>query len=223
MRQVIGYIRVSTKEQGDSRNGLEAQTSDIERFCESSGYTLLELHEEVASGALDLDSRSVLRRVIAKARNLKCPVMVSKLDRLSRDVAFISSLMTQRVPFVVCDLGDDVDPFVLHLYAALAEKERKMISVRTKAALAKLKERGVKLGNPRNLSKAGDKGRKAVIAQADDFAAKLRPTIERMKRDKMSLQAIARELNEQGTPTARGGLWTAKSVSNLVSRWDDVK
>jgi DNA invertase Pin-like site-specific DNA recombinase len=217
--KIIGYARVSTKEQGDSRNGLEAQRADLQRFAAAEGFELVSVLEEVASGALDLSRRPVLMKALALARKHKCCVVVSKLDRLSRDVAFISALMARGVPFIVTELGADVDPFVLHLYASLAEKERRLIGKRTKDALAVLKAKGVKLGNPSNLQYAAANGRAAIVASADAFAEGLRPTIARMLADKMSLQAIAREFNAQGTATARGGEWTAKTVSNLVARW----
>jgi DNA invertase Pin-like site-specific DNA recombinase len=221
MKQVIGYIRVSTREQGDSKLGLQAQQTALEEFAKSKGYEILSVVEEIASGADGLEYRQMLRYALAQAKKNKCAVLVAKLDRLSRDVAFVSHLMTQRVPFIVAELGDDVDPFVLHIYAAFAESERRKISSRTKAALAALKAQGKQLGKPENLIAHAHKGRQAVARQADDFAAKLRPTIERMRRDSMTYQAIARELNAQGTPTARGGTWTAKTVCNLVARWTD--
>jgi len=220
MRQAYGYCRVSTGEQGDSRNGLEAQMAEIKRFAGAQGYELLGISEEVASGALDLRGRPILQRVLARARQHKAVVLVSKLDRLSRDVAFISSLMAQGVRFVVAELGDDVDPFVLHLFAALAEKERQMISQRTKAALAQLKAKGVRLGNPTNIALAGSLGRQAQASQADEFAARLRPTVKRMRDAGMSLRAIAQELNAQGTATARGGAWDSKTVGNVIARWE---
>src|SRR6266850_615336 len=108
----------------------------------------------------------------------KCSVLVSKLDRLSRDVAFVSGLMAQRVPFIVAELGRDADPFMLHLYAALAEKERRLISERTKAALAAMKAQGASLGNPKNLAAAGSIGRQALRAGADAFAAGLLPIVQ---------------------------------------------
>jgi DNA invertase Pin-like site-specific DNA recombinase len=107
---------------------------------------------------------------LATARSKKCCVLVSKLDRLSRDVAFVSGLMTQRVPFIVAELGRDADPFMLHLYAALAEKERRLISERTKSALAAKKANGAALGNPTNIAQAGNLGRKAQQAEADRHA-----------------------------------------------------
>lgn len=219
MNKMIGYIRVSTQEQGNSRNGLEAQRADLQRFAAAEGIELLTIAEEVASGSLDLAKRPVLNKALALARKHKCPIIVAKLDRLSRDVAFISTLMAKGVPFVVAELGTDVDPFVLHLYASLAEKERKMIGVRTKAALASLKASGVTLGNLDSLPTAAAKGRASMATSADAFALSLQPTIQRMLDAKMSLQAIAREFNAQGTATARGGEWTAKTVANVIARW----
>lgn len=152
MPDAIGYCRVSTAEQGKSGLGLEAQKAAIEAFAVREGFTVSEWFTEVMSGKRvsdTLDERPQLQAALKLGKSLKCPILVSRLDRLSRDVHFISGLMVQRAQFVVCELGTDVDPFMLHLFAALAEKERAMISQRTKAALAALKARGVKLGNPR--------------------------------------------------------------------------
>jgi DNA invertase Pin-like site-specific DNA recombinase len=120
------YLRVSTGRQGRSGLGLEAQREAVHRFAEAEGLELAGEHIEVESGkgADALDRRPQLAAALAEAKRRKCPVVVAKLDRLSRDVHFISGLMTQRVPFIVAELGADTDPFLLHLYAALAEKER---------------------------------------------------------------------------------------------------
>lgn len=222
MKTAYGYLRVSTREQGDSRNGLEAQREAVKAFALASGFELLGIVEEVASGALGLEGRPVLQRTLAKARQHKASVLVAKLDRLSRDVAFIASLMGQRVPFVVAALGEDVDPFMLHIHAAVAEQERRMISERTRLAMAQLKAKGVALGNPSNLVHAGSLGRDAQASSADAFAAKLLPTLSRMRRDGMTKQAMADELNAQGTPTARGGLWYATTVGNVLARLDKL-
>ncbi|WP_348627200.1 recombinase family protein [Mesorhizobium sp. WSM2561] len=125
---------------------------------------------ETGKGADALDRPPQLNAALALARQFKCPVVVAKLDRLSREVAFIAGLMVQRVPFIVAELGADADPFMLHLYAALAEKERRLISERTKAALASRKITGIKLGNPTNTVEAAAKGRKISIEEADRFA-----------------------------------------------------
>jgi DNA invertase Pin-like site-specific DNA recombinase len=143
---------------------------------------------------------------------------VSRLDRLSRDVHFISGLMAHRVPFLVADLGPDVDPFVLHLFAALAEKERTMISGRTKSALAAAKARGVVLGGPK-LAEARVMGVEAIKAEADRHAANVLPIIRRIQEGgAKSLRAIAAELNERRVLTARGGQWHAMSVKNILDR-----
>ena len=147
---IISYIRVSTARQGRSGLGLEAQREAIARFAEAEGFELAGefVEVETGKGADALDRRPQLAAALAEAKHRKCAVAVAKLDRLSRDVHFISGLMAERVQFVVTELGADVDPFLLHLYAALAEKERRLISQRTKDALAAKKAQGKRLGNP---------------------------------------------------------------------------
>ena len=138
MERAVAYYRVSTKQQQRSGLGIEAQKAAVARFTEAEGMQIIAeyVEAETGKGADALDRRPQLAAALSAARAAKCPVIVSKLDRLSRDVAFISGLMAQRVPFIVAELGADADPFMLHLYAALAEKERRLISERTKAALA---------------------------------------------------------------------------------------
>jgi len=147
-KPAIAYMRVSTARQGRSGLGLEAQQTTIQRFCEAEGVEIVREHVEVETGkgADALDRRPELAAALAEAKRRKCPVLVAKLDRLSRDVAFIAGLMAQRVPFIVAELGPDADPFMLHIYAALVEKERRLISARTKAALGAAKARGRRLG-----------------------------------------------------------------------------
>jgi DNA invertase Pin-like site-specific DNA recombinase len=153
-----------------------------------------------------------------EARRQRCAVAVAKLDRLSRDVHFISGLMAQRVPFVVAELGPDVDPFILHLFAALAEKERALIAARTKAALAAAKARGVVLGGPK-LAEARERAAATNKRLADAYAANVRPVIREMRRaGATSLHQIADALNARGITTPRGGRWYAKSVSNVLAR-----
>jgi DNA invertase Pin-like site-specific DNA recombinase len=134
-------------------------------------------------------------------------------------VAFVSGLMAQRVPFIVAELGRDCDPFMLHLYAALAEKERRLIAERTKAALAAKKAGGAKLGNPRNLERAGELGRSIQVATADEFVAGLVPVIRAIRTTGLTtLEAITQALNQRSIRSARGGHWYASSVSNLLVR-----
>ena len=155
---------------------------------------------------------------LKRAHKAKCPVIVAKLDRLSRNVHFISGLMAHRVPFIVAELGADADPFMLHLYAALAEKERALISARTKAALAAKKAAGAKLGNPR-AAEAAVKAHAANRAAADQFATNVLPIIREIQATgPTTLRQIAESLNAHGVRTARGGRWAASTVRNLLIR-----
>ena len=137
MFPIVAYYRVSTAEQGKSGLGLEAQRRAVASFAAQEGFTVIAEFTEVETGkgADALDRRPQLKAALEKAKKAKCEVVVAKLDRLSRDVAFIAGLMSQKVPFIVAALGRDVDPFTLHIYAALAEQERRMISQRTNAGL----------------------------------------------------------------------------------------
>src|SRR5437667_10780091 len=174
---------------------------------------------KTAQGADALERRPQLAAALAAAKSSKCSVVVAKLDRLSRDVAFVSGLMAQRVPFIVAELGRDADPFMLHLYAALAEKERRLISERTKAALSAKKAHGRKLGNPRNIESAGVLGRATQIAAADQFVAALVPVVDAIRNAGAStLEAISRALNEKGLRTARGARAHVSTVANLLAR-----
>ena len=221
MRQVVTYIRVSTQKQGRSGLGIEAQRAALARFAEAEGCEILAefVEIETGKGADALDRRPQLAAALAMARKAKAAVVVAKLDRLSRDVAFISDLMARRVPFIVAELGADADPFMLHLYAALAEKERRLISDRTRVALAAKKAHGVKLGNRTNLADASAKGAAAQRAEADDFAGKVLPIVRAVQSEgATTLRAVATALNERGVRTARGGEWHDSTVRNLLMR-----
>jgi len=147
MSNVIAYYRVSTDRQRRSGLGIEAQRTAVHRFAESEGLKIASeyIEAETGKGTDALDRRPQLAAALAAARVARCPVVVAKLDRLSRDVAFVAGLMAQRVPFIVAELGADADPFMLHLYAALAEKERRLIAERTRLALAAKKATGARL------------------------------------------------------------------------------
>jgi len=161
MDRAVAYYRVSTLQQHRSGLGIDAQRAALTRFCQAEDIAIIAEYVEVETGkgADALDRRPQLAAALAVAKAARCPVLVSKLDRLSRDVAFIAGLMAQRVPFVVAELGSDADSFMLHIYAALAEKERRLISERTRSALATKRAKGAVLGNPRNLPEAGSQGR----------------------------------------------------------------
>lgn len=221
MAQAVAYLRVSTARQGRSGLGIEAQREAIARFCEVEGYAVEAEHIEVETGkgADALDRRPQLAAALARAKRLKCPIVVAKLDRLSRDVHFISGLMAQRVPFIVADLGAGADPFMLHIYAAFAERERAIISARTKAALASLKARGAELGNRTNLAEASAKGGAARRAAADTFATNVLPVVRQIQGTGVrTLAEIAAALNARGVQTARGGAWHPMTVRNLMMR-----
>ena len=221
MPQIVAYLRVSTSQQGKSGLGIQAQRAAIARFCEAEGYAVEAEHVEVETGkGTDaLERRPQLAAALTRAKRLKCPVVVAKLDRLSRDVAFTSGLMSKRVPFVVAELGADCDPFMLHIYAAFAERERTIIAARTKAALAALKAKGVRLGNPTNLPQAQAMGRACGVLAADNFAANVLPLVRQMQAGgAVTLAELASGLNNRGVQTARGGMWHPMTVKNLLAR-----
>jgi DNA invertase Pin-like site-specific DNA recombinase len=220
-KPIVAYIRVSTQKQGASGLGLEGQQAAIERFCAAESFTLAQTFTEIetAKGADALDRRPQLAAALRRAAAYKCSVVVAKLDRLSRDVAFISGLMAQGVPFIVTETPN-ADPFMLHIYAAVAEQERTKISERTKAALAAAKARGVKLGNPHGpkpfTAEIQQQGIAAVRRNADARAQQLSELLAEFA--DQSANAAAKAFNERGIPTARGGEWTAKAVIRIRSR-----
>jgi DNA invertase Pin-like site-specific DNA recombinase len=209
MKAAVAYIRVSTSKQGKSGLGLEAQRTIIERFAQSEGFEIAEVFTEVQSGKDDDQRRPQLAAALEAARKAKAPVIVAKLDRLSRDVHFISGLMKHKVAFIVADLGADTDPFMLHLFAALAEKERRLIGQRTRDALAAAKERGTKLGglrdHGRDLKQAAIERAKALEPLFAELAGK-------------SAREIARLLNERSEPTPTGKPWSAMTVIRAQKR-----
>jgi DNA invertase Pin-like site-specific DNA recombinase len=220
MGQAVAYYRISTAGQDRSGLDIEAQREAVRRFAEAEEIIIIAEHVEVETGkgADALERRPDLARALAQARKAKCPVLVAKLDRLSRDVHFLSGLMTHRVPFVVAELGHDADPFMLHLYAALAQEQRALISTRTKAALAVKKAQGVKLGNP-HYREALKMAHSANRAAADRHAANVMPVIREITAAGVTtLLGIAKALNARGVHTARGGAWYAQTVANVLVR-----
>lgn len=218
MRNAVSYLRVSTREQGKSGLGLEAQSETVARFCRAEGFEVVATFQDVASGKLPVEARPGLAAALEGAKRVRCPVVVSKLDRLSRDVAFISGLMSRGVPFIVAELGADTDPFILHLFAALSEKERALISQRTKAALAVLIAQGRELGNQTNLEEARRLAASANRAVADQFAARVGTTVRQLREQGFTLASIAERLNTMRVPTARGGAWHPMTVRNVLRR-----
>jgi DNA invertase Pin-like site-specific DNA recombinase len=211
MQPAVAYTRVSTASQGRSGLGLEAQQAALARFAKAEGYTFAASFSEIETGKGSdaLERRPQLSAAMTAARRLKAPIIVAKLDRLSRDVHFISGLMSHKTPFIVAELGSDVDPFVLHLFAALAQKERALISQRTRDALAARKAQGKKLGGMRDKS----------IQTRDEARARaeaLRPVFAELA--SLSANALAAELNARGVATPTGSPWSAKTVSRVQRR-----
>jgi DNA invertase Pin-like site-specific DNA recombinase len=187
---LVAYYRVSTQKQGRSGLGLEAQRKAVQAFSRAEGFEIIAEFTEIETGkgADALAKRPQLKAAVKLAKAQKASVVVAKLDRLSRDVHFISGLMVHRVPFIVTALGRDVDPFMLHIYAALAEQERRMISQRTSAGLQAAKERGVVLGNVRQAAE----NKAAARARAEE----LKPILHELAH--LSSRDIEAELAKQG-------------------------
>ena len=174
---------------------------------------------ETGKGSDALDRRPVLREALSVARKTKAAICVAKLDRLSRDVHFISGLMVHKVPFIVTTLGADADPFMLHIYAAFAEKERALISERTREALARKKAQGAVLGNRTNLGEAQAKGAAATRERAAAFARNVLPVVREIQQaGTRDMRSIAAALNARSVRTARGGAWHQSNVRNLLLR-----
>ena len=196
--QYVAYYRVSTAKQGQSGLGLEAQRAAISRFTPIAEFT------EIESGKND--DRAQLAEALAFAARNNATLIVAKLDRLSRDAHFITGLMKQSVPIRCADMPD-ADEFQLHLYAILAHKERRMISERTKAALAAAKARGVKLG--------GARGQEKTTAHAEQVVPFVQMLIQR---GIDTPAAICKELNHRGFLTVRGKTWHKNQVTRLLSK-----
>lgn len=216
MKQCIAYRRVSTKDQGKSGLGLDAQKFDVESFAAREGFTIADWYTEIESGKYSadvLDKRQVLRAALDHAKKLKVPLMVSKLCRLSRSVYFISSLIEYKVKFIVCELGADVEPFMLHIHAAVAEKDRKVIGQRTSAALQAKKRRGEQLG-----SKVLYKARKVLEDRCVQNDMAPAGVLRLVSASGKSLQQIADEMNNSGSTTSTGSKWTPEAVRRLKNR-----
>lgn len=218
----ISYLRVSTDRQGKSGLGLEAQRQSIENYLNGGNWQLLKELVEVESGKKN--DRPQLIAALDACQSTGATLLIAKLDRLARNVAFISNLMESGVEFVACDFPQ-ANRLTIHILAAVAEHEREMISKRTKEALAAAKARGVKLGNPENFTdQAAQLGRtigmEKRITKADEFVRKRYPYIHQLREAGLSLRGVALRLNEEGVLTARGltGRWTATAVLNLMLR-----
>lgn len=216
MTAYIAYLRVSTDRQGQSGLGLEAQREAVSRFVRGSG-TITATFVEVESGRCS--ERPQLAAALERCRQIGAVLLIAKLDRLARDVAFIAALMKSDVRFVACDMPG-ADPFRLHIEAAIAEEEARKISSRTRAALAAAKARGVVLGGFRGRAPTdADRARSSAVraAEARKRALGIAPALEKLRASgAKTLQALADGLNRQNITAARGGEWTAIQVSRTV-------
>lgn len=224
----VVYLRVSTKSQGASGLGLEAQRSAVDTFVSSTGGKILKEFIEIESGKRA--DRVELRSAVAFARRCKATLLVAKLDRLSRNVVFLATLMESGIDFTACD-NPHANKFTVHILAAVAEFEREMISKRTTEALAEAKKRGVKLGSNRENHWKGREDRRLVGSKKGAMeAAKVHrdlakqayedvlPLMIELREHGVSLNAIADRLNKEGIPSRRGSVWYAMTVRNVLQR-----
>ena len=206
----VGYYRVSTEQQGRSGLGLESQQNAVREYANTNG-TLIGEYEEVVSGKST--KHDVLDMALAQARREKGCLLVKRLDRFSRRVSFISWLLEQGVDLEVVEMPN-ATTFQIHIYAALAEEERRMISQRTKAALKVAKDRGVVLGV---------NGRVLAIQNHNDAVEFATETLGKVNTTNRSYSSIARELNDLGLTTYRGGRFYPQTVKNMIGYMGDIK
>ena len=212
--KLIAYYRVSTKRQGDSGLGLESQQADVQRHASAVGGEIVATFQEIETGKRS--DRPELAKALAACRRHGATLVIAKLDRLARNVHFVSGLMEAKVPFVCCD-NPNATPLTIHILAAVAEDEAKRISARTKAALAAAKAKGVRLGRDNLTAGVRAKGASANAAAAQEHAAKARPFAARLRQAGESLAAIAEKLTDAGLLTRRGKAWTATGIMRLLA------
>jgi len=221
-QRLVAYERVSTARQGRSGLGLEAQRSAIDAFAGSRGAEVFARFTEVESGRKN--DRPELKKALDLARLTGATLVIAKLDRLSRNAAFLLTLQASGVRFLACDMPEAND-LTVGIMALVAQQEREAISRRTKEALAAAKARGVTLGNPngaaalRRAGKGGEALREAVRAHAAAHAAALAPVVRALQaQGHTTLRALAAELDAAGMQTRRGGRWHVSTVRNLLVR-----
>lgn len=216
--EIVSYVRVSTARQGSSGLGLDAQRAAIDAYCQQHGVTVAREYREVESGKRS--DRPKLIAAIAHAKRAGTKLVIGKLDRLARNVHFISGLMESGIDFVACDVPE-ANRLLLHVMAAVAENEAKAISDRTIAALQQAKARGTALGatnpNSRNLTdEARAAGAKSTQQKAIEAYAKDAPAMVEMRANGSSLAEIAQALNDGGHTTRTGKQWNPVQVSRVV-------
>jgi DNA invertase Pin-like site-specific DNA recombinase len=220
----VGYLRVSTDKQGESGLGIDAQRKAITDYLNGGKWELIKEFVEVESGRR-VDNRPKLREALETCERTGAKLLIAKLDRLSRNVAFIANLLESRVEFVACDFPT-ASKLTIHILSAMAEYEREMISKRTREALKAAKDRGVKLGSPKGLTEEAIRhgigsSVAARKAKADEYAKRIYGIIKGYQKVGMSLNAIARRLAQEKELTPRGGCgWTPTTVRNILKRME---
>ncbi|MRG54588.1 recombinase family protein [Phyllobacterium sp. SYP-B3895] len=204
----VAYYRVSTKKQSKSGLGLEAQKLMVETFAEANGYLIADF-VEVESGRND--QRAELTKAMTFAKKTNASLLIAKLDRFSRRVSFIATMMEKGVPLVVAEMPNATD-FQLHIFAALAQEERRLISERTKAALAQAKRQGKKLGLNGSVLASTNK------VEAEAFASTLVEYLDSNWKEQ-SLSHLSRNLNSKGIRTRNGGKFFPQTVKNYLEIW----
>ena len=219
MKKYIAYYRVSRKEQGVSGLGLAAQKSSVEKYVQSQDGIILENFTEVETGT-NKKQRVEIQKAIQMAKDKGATLVIAKLDRLSRNVSFVSNLMDANIEFIAVDMPS-ANNFTIHIFSALAEQEAKLISSRTTQALAELKKNGVKLGSPDNLTiEARNKGVRTIKenAQNNDRNRQAQSIISNCKEKEMTYRQIATFLNELNFKTRYGKQFLPSTVHQLYSR-----
>lgn len=215
----VSYLRVSTKRQGQSGLGLEAQRQAVSTYLNGGNWTLVAEHVEVESGK-HAHNRPALKAALEACAVYNATLVIAKLDRLSRDPVFLLGLRDAGIDFVAADMPN-ANRLTVGIMAMVAEQEREFISQRTKAALQAAKARGTKLGNPTGQPPKATKASRArggatTAANAAAFAARLRPIFTELAT--LSTNALAAELNRRGIATPKGGQWHAASVARVQRR-----
>lgn len=208
----VAYLRVSTDKQGIRGLGMDAQQAAVTRFVDASRGRLLAQYVEVESGKRA--DRPELQQALDHAKQARATLLIAKLDRLSRNVAFISQLLESGVELLCCDMPQ-ANRLTLHILAAVAEHERQMISERTKAALAAAKARGTRLGAPHGSHPSSARAERTRSAAA--FRDRMAPDVTRLAGQGLSLQRIAAELNRLGSVTSTGKAWYPAAVWRVLA------
>ncbi len=221
MTKLLAYYRVSTTRQGRSGLGLDAQRAVVESYARATGGNVLRAYQEIESGRKA--DRPELARAVSDAKRSRAVIVIARLDRLARDAHLISGLQKTGVPFVCCDMPD-ADETMIGVYAYLGQREAKLISERTKAALAQARLRGVVLGKTENMTQAGRikgaiKAGASHREKATEAYADLGPWLAELRKEGLSLRAIVQKLTDEGHTTRRGHSWNAKQVSRVLERY----